>query len=161
MTGIDISSESATYAGRAAHLRTVMEERGLDAIVVSDVGAPPQPPYARHVSGLHIPQRIAPVNHAVVVPVNGEPTLVVPPGIRRSFFELARARSWISNVVCADYIDDRDFPPAEGSGVIVFSAPDERRLRELLHKADRVIFRADGATPLPLEGRKLHWQIGE
>src|SRR3990172_9478979 len=25
-----------------------------------------------------------------------------------------------------DYIDDRQFPPEEGAGVIVFSAPDER-----------------------------------
>jgi predicted nuclease of predicted toxin-antitoxin system len=60
-----------------------------------------------------------------------------------------------------DYIDDRTFPPAEGSGVIVLSAPDERRLRQLLRKADRVIFRAEGAVPLPLEGRKVHLQIGE
>ena len=60
-----------------------------------------------------------------------------------------------------DYIDDRSFPPAEGAGVIVFSAPDERRLRTLLSRADRTLFRADGAAGLPLEGRKIHWQLGE
>ena len=60
-----------------------------------------------------------------------------------------------------DYIDDRLFPPAEGAGVIVFSAPDEARLRKLLKDADRTVFRADGAPALPLEGRKIHWQIGE
>ncbi|OFW08171.1 MAG: hypothetical protein A3H96_23415 [Acidobacteria bacterium RIFCSPLOWO2_02_FULL_67_36] len=60
-----------------------------------------------------------------------------------------------------DYIDDREFPPAEGAGVIVFSAPDETRLRGLLEKADETVFRAEGATALPLEGRKLLWQIGE
>jgi hypothetical protein len=60
-----------------------------------------------------------------------------------------------------DFFDDRNFPPAEGAGVIVFSAPDERRLRKLLLRADRTLFRAEGATPLPLEGRKIHWQIGE
>jgi hypothetical protein len=57
-----------------------------------------------------------------------------------------------------DYIDDRNFPPAEGAGVIVFWAPDEQRLRQLLRNADRLLFRAEGAPPLPLEGRKLHWQ---
>jgi hypothetical protein len=60
-----------------------------------------------------------------------------------------------------DYIDDREFPPGEGAGVIVFSAPDEVRLRKLLDEADRKVFRAEGAAPLPLEGRKIHWQTGE
>ena len=58
-----------------------------------------------------------------------------------------------------DYIDDRDFPPAEGAGVIVFWAPDEPRLRQQLRAADRTLFRADGAGPLPLEGRKLRWPL--
>ena len=29
----------------------------------------------------------------------------------------------------------------------------------MLREADRTVFRADGAGPLPLEGRKLHWQL--
>jgi hypothetical protein len=45
--------------------------------------------------------------------------------------------------------------------VIVFWAPDEQRLRSLLRKADRTVFRAEGAGPLPLEGRKLHWESAE
>jgi uncharacterized protein DUF5615 len=60
-----------------------------------------------------------------------------------------------------DYIDDRQFPPGEGAGVIVCTAPDERRLRKLLAGADARLFRADGAGPLPLEGRKVHLQIGD
>jgi hypothetical protein len=60
-----------------------------------------------------------------------------------------------------DYIDDRLFPPAEGAGVIVFSAPDEIRLRQLLAEADQTLFRAEGAAALPLEGRKRLWQLGE
>jgi hypothetical protein len=56
-----------------------------------------------------------------------------------------------------DYEDDRRFPPAEGAGVIVFSAPDERRLCRLLRRADRELFRADGASRLPLDGRKMRW----
>ena len=54
-----------------------------------------------------------------------------------------------------DYEDDQRFPPAEGAGVIVFTAPDEQRLCRLLRKADRELFRRAGAAPLPLQGRKL------
>ncbi|CAN5617800.1 MAG: DUF5615 family PIN-like protein [Acidobacteria bacterium] len=60
-----------------------------------------------------------------------------------------------------DYIDDRMFPPEHSAGVIVFSAPDEIRLRQLFADADQKLFRADAAPPLPLEGRKLHWQLGD
>ncbi len=60
-----------------------------------------------------------------------------------------------------DYIDDQEFPPAESAGVIVFSAPDERRLRLLLAGVDQAVFRADGAGPLPLAGRKVLKQVGE
>jgi hypothetical protein len=56
-----------------------------------------------------------------------------------------------------DYEDDRRFPPLEGAGVIVFSAPDERWLCRLLKRADRELFRAAGARHLPLEGRKMRW----
>lgn len=56
-----------------------------------------------------------------------------------------------------DYDDDRRFPPGEGAGVIVFTAPDEQRLRRLLRRVDRELFRAGGAGPLPLEGRKVRW----
>lgn len=56
-----------------------------------------------------------------------------------------------------DYEDDRRFPPGEGAGVIVFTAPDEQRLRRLLRRADRELFRAEGAGALPLDGRKMRW----
>ena len=58
-----------------------------------------------------------------------------------------------------DY-EREDFPPAEGAGVIVFIAQDERRLCELLGRADRELFRCAGALPIPLEGRKMRWHIG-
>src|SRR4051812_36093209 len=76
-------------------------------------------------------------------------------------YRLARQPGRTLVALDRDYIDDRQFPPAEGAGVIVFWAPDEPRLRTLLQDADRTLFRADGAAPLPLEGRKLHWQLGE
>ena len=63
-----------------------------------------------------------------------------------------------------DYLDDRRFPPSEGSGVLVISAPHERGLARLLRRIDRALFaqrNLTGASPtngtgLPLEGRKLH-----
>jgi hypothetical protein len=74
-------------------------------------------------------------------------------------YRLARQLGRTIVTLDRDYIDDRQFPPAEGAGVIVFWAPDELRLRSMLREADRTVFRADGAGPLPLEGRKLHWQL--
>jgi hypothetical protein len=58
-----------------------------------------------------------------------------------------------------DYEDDRSFPPDESAGVIVFSVPDERWLCRLLKRADREIFRVSGASPLPLQGRKVRWDV--
>ena len=60
-----------------------------------------------------------------------------------------------------DYLDDRRFPPAEGSGVLVVSAPDEHALAKLLSRLDRKVFRprgldTDEQSALPLAGRKLH-----
>jgi hypothetical protein len=61
-----------------------------------------------------------------------------------------------------DYLDDRRFPPDEGSGVLVISGPDERALSELLTRIDRMVFGRDDdrevseRLALPLVGRKLH-----
>jgi Domain of unknown function (DUF5615) len=56
-----------------------------------------------------------------------------------------------------DYLDDRRFPPTEGSGVLVVSAPNEREFAALMDRIDRVLFGAPtGAdAPLPLAGRTL------
>jgi hypothetical protein len=56
-----------------------------------------------------------------------------------------------------DYLDDREFPPAETAGVVVVSAPDERGLLALLERVDRELFRGEDGrmVPLPLEGTKL------
>jgi len=60
-----------------------------------------------------------------------------------------------------DYLDDRLFPPAEGAGVVVFSAPDERWLRRLVRRMDRDAFGADAAPALPFAGRKVECHIGQ
>jgi hypothetical protein len=72
-------------------------------------------------------------------------------------YRLARQLARTIVTLDRDYEDDKRFPPAEGAGVIVFSAPDERRLCRLLSRADRELFRTAGARRLPLEGRKLRW----
>src|SRR5688572_30357988 len=58
-----------------------------------------------------------------------------------------------------DYEDNARFPPAEGAGVIVFIAADERQLRELLIRADCELFRAGSGQALPLDRRKLRWRL--
>ena len=75
-------------------------------------------------------------------------------------YRLARQLSRTLVTLDRDYEDDEQFPPGESAGVIVFMAPDERRLRELILRADRDLFRADHAAALPLEGRKVRWHIG-
>ena len=39
-----------------------------------------------------------------------------------------------------DYLDDKRFPPDEGSGVLVINAPDEQQLWLLLERIDRRSF---------------------
>ena len=75
-------------------------------------------------------------------------------------YRLARQLGRTLVTLDRDYEDDRLFPPGEGAGVIVFSAPDERRLCGLLDRVDREVFRADGAERLPLAGRKVRWSPG-
>jgi len=57
-----------------------------------------------------------------------------------------------------DYLDDRRFPPAEGAGVLVIDAPNERELTSLVTRVDRTLFQSpsEQLVSLPLEGRKLH-----
>ena len=76
-------------------------------------------------------------------------------------FRLARRLGRTLVTQDRDYTDARRFPPDEGAGVIVFSAPDERWLRRLLRQVDRELFRAENAPALPLEGRTIEWHSGE
>lgn len=74
-------------------------------------------------------------------------------------YRLARQLARTLVTLDRDYEDAARFPAGQGAGVIVFMAPDERRLCELLARADRELFRAAGAPPLPLEGQKMRWHI--
>lgn len=86
------------------------------------------------------------------------------PDLRRArdieHFRLARQLRRTLVTLDRDYLDDRKFPPQEGSGVLVIAAPDERGLAALLKRLHTHLFAADA---LPLDGRKLHahsdWQF--
>ena len=85
------------------------------------------------------------------------------PDLRRArdieHFRLARQLGRTLVTLDRDYLDDREFPPEEGAGVIVFCVPDERWLRRLLTRMDRELFRTPDARALPLERRKVEWHI--
>ncbi|HEX5474226.1 MAG TPA: DUF5615 family PIN-like protein [Vicinamibacterales bacterium] len=76
-------------------------------------------------------------------------------------YRLARQLGRTLVTLDRDYLDDRRFPPSEGPGVIVFCAPDERRLRRLLADADQELFRSGSAVLLPLAGCKRQWHVGQ
>lgn len=87
------------------------------------------------------------------------------PDLRRArdteHYRLARQLRRTLITLDRDYLDDRKFPPAHGSGVLVIAAPDERGLAALLSRLDAHLF---ATTALPLDGRKLHahsdWSAG-
>jgi hypothetical protein len=72
-------------------------------------------------------------------------------------YRLARQLGRTLVTLDRDYLDDRLFPPTEGAGVVVFSAPDERWLRRLLKDVDREF---QDVGPLPFIGRKVQRHIG-
>jgi hypothetical protein len=79
------------------------------------------------------------------------------PDLRRArdieHYRLARQLRRTLVTLDRDYLDDRNFPPAQGAGVLVLAAPDERGLAKLLARLDSHLFATD---TLPLDGRKLH-----
>jgi len=79
------------------------------------------------------------------------------PDLRRArdteHYRLARQLRRTLITLDRDYLDDRKFPPAQGAGVLVIAAPDERGLAKLLQRLDQHLFATD---TLPLDGRKLH-----
>jgi len=85
------------------------------------------------------------------------------PDLRRArdteHYRLARQLRRTLVTLDRDYLDDEQFPPAQGCGVLVMAAPDERGLTALVTRLDEQLFTG---APLPLDGRKLHahpdWQ---
>jgi predicted protein tyrosine phosphatase len=78
----------------------------------------------------------------------------------RRHFVLARQLRRTLVTLDRDYLDDRRFPPEESGGVLVLSAPDDRRLRRLLTRLDRSLFRAaDLSVASPIARQKLHIHV--
>ena len=77
----------------------------------------------------------------------------------RRHFVLARQLGRTLMTLDRDYLDDRAYPPAETSGLIVLYAPTEQLLTRTLRQIDERVFRATPPPvqgfPLPLRGRKL------
>ena len=89
----------AEYHRRVARLRESMREKGLDAVVVGDnpYGLEAGFRMAAYLSGFGLKW---PLYFAVVVlPLEGEPTLVVSPGPGGGAMAKAAERTWITNVV--------------------------------------------------------------
>jgi Xaa-Pro aminopeptidase len=119
-----LSADVAEYRRRLDAARAIMAENGLEALVIGS--GPPQvssaeitvgshgrfaaPRYHRYFSGFHIwgAEGFAPQPVVVVLPLDGEPALVVRAGTLRSWVALGRAHSWIDDVV-ATYRDDPDW----------------------------------------------------
>ena len=76
------------------------------------------------------------------------------PDLRRArdteHYRLARQLRRTLITLDRDYLDDRKFPPSQGSGVLVIAAADERGLAKLLGRLDAHLFTAGS---LPLDGR--------
>jgi Xaa-Pro aminopeptidase len=108
------ADDQAEFERRLGATRSLMAEHGFDAIVATDdhtiLGLAPaaaqrQPPYARYLSGFYIPSQLHPHATTAVVPAEGDPVLLLPPGIQRSYVHLAQSRSWIRSIVDL-YVDD-------------------------------------------------------
>lgn len=84
-----------------------------------------------------------------------EPELRRAPDIRH--FRLAAQLRRTLITLDKDYLDSRRFPPREGRGVLVLSAPDDRQFLGLLTRIDRVLFDPAGESRagLPLDGQAL------
>ncbi|HUF98004.1 MAG TPA: M24 family metallopeptidase [Ilumatobacter sp.] len=119
------AEDRVEYRRRFETARAVMRAAGLDALVigsgpaqllpVDDMslgahGKLAQPRYHRWFSGFHIwgAESVSPQPVVVVLPLEGEPSLVVRPGTLRTWITLARAHTWIDRIV-STYHDDPEW----------------------------------------------------
>lgn len=134
-----LSSELATHADRLTARPRIYADANVPAGIVA-----------------HMRTRL----HWDVLFVLEEDDLRRAPDVRH--YQLAEQLRRTLVTMDRDYLDDRRFPPAEGGGVLVINAPDERQLASLLDRVDRILFHGGSAEaaganpdPLPLEHQKL------
>jgi Xaa-Pro aminopeptidase len=119
---------------RLKRLRELMRGLGFDGIIASDVNSSPLgytlPRYCRYISAFHIIGGASqPRQPVVIVPLEGEPTLVVPPGMVGSWATLAQRASWISNVV-SSYSDEPGWELRTRWGLVADLAADVTHVLE-------------------------------
>jgi Xaa-Pro aminopeptidase len=87
------------FAARLERARAAMAEEGMEGLLVADDTASHLSGHTRYLSNLGIPGA-APGGRqsVVVVPADGDPIHVVPPGFLGCVFELAKSRSVIAEV---------------------------------------------------------------
>jgi hypothetical protein len=77
----------------------------------------------------------------------------------RRHFVLSRQLGRTLVTLDRDYLDDREYPPDQTSGLIVLYAPTEALLTRTLQQIDERVFKVTPSPPrgfpLPLRGRKL------
>jgi Xaa-Pro aminopeptidase len=126
------AEDLAEYERRFAAAREIMADRGLDALVVGSgptqvtsssisVGSHGRfaaPRYHRWFSGLHLwgAESFSPQPVVVVLPISGEPALIVRAGTLRTWTRLGRALTWIDDVV-GTYRDDPEWESATNWGL--------------------------------------------
>ena len=78
-------------------------------------------------------------------------------------FRLARQLRRTLITFDSDFLDDRRFPQTESGGVLVLTAPDEGRYRQMFKRLDTEVFQTAGdpatVVALPFDGRKRHLYV--
>jgi Xaa-Pro aminopeptidase len=106
------AEDLAEYKGRIERLRRVMREADFDAVIIGGSGGR----YSSYLAGFDIAgtgsmdgeSRSDFSNVVLVVPISGDPRLVVPAGFLRSHIAAARLRSWFP-IVTSTYSEDPDW----------------------------------------------------
>ncbi len=74
-------------------------------------------------------------------------------------FHMARQLGRTLITLDRDYLDAARFPPADGGGVLVVSAPDDSRLKTLLKRFHAFIAARPAPGERPLDRRTLHIHV--
>ena len=98
------AEDAAEYAARLERVRDLMRAQGFDALLISDNddAGTPQGGAVRYLANVGVPMQYGPrPNLILVLPLDGDPVLIVPPTGLASLPGIVRARSWVPRVVCS------------------------------------------------------------
>lgn len=120
-TGEDLTE----YRSRLARVRQAMSQEGFDVLLVVDDDDQDKPPRGdtRYLCNFSAGNR----KQAVILPLEGEPTLVLPPGALHCVPDWAIGRSWIDDMRCTPR---EGWPPPRGLASDIVLALKERGLEK-------------------------------